>query len=288
MILKCYKASAELSRWRRLALRLAGRLAVDTPRGGRWTVVPSFPRISTGAIERVRERVVAEPLILVVEDEAVMRRVLTLMLHGRGYLVAQAETGQQALDRLRAVRPDAMILDLGLPDMDGIEVVSIAHRDHHVPIIVLSARSDEQHQIRALDAGADDYVTKPFREGELMARLRATLRRAPLAIRNELSIGDLKLDVYARAVTCSDQPVSLTPLEFRVLQVLAEARGRVVTHQRLLTEVWGLERAHEVQYLRVYMKQLRRKIEDEPAHPKRLLTIPGVGYRLVPADLRRA
>lgn len=228
-----------------------------------------------------------ERLILVVEDEAVMRRVLTLMLHSRGYLVAQAETGQQAVDRLRAGRPDAMIVDLGLPDMDGIDVVTIAHRDHRVPIIVLSARAEEQQQIGALDAGADDYVTKPFREGELMARLRAVLRRAPLAVRDELSVGDLKLDVYARAVTCADEPVSLTPLEFRLLQVLAEARGRVVTHERLLTEVWGPEHANEVQYLRVYMKQLRRKIEDEPPNPKRLLTILGVGYRLVPADQRR-
>ena len=228
-----------------------------------------------------------ERLILVVEDEAVMRRVLTLALHSRGYLVAQAETGQQALDRIRAGRPDAMILDLGLPDMDGIEVAAVAHREHQVPIIVLSARGEEEQQIRALDVGADDYVTKPFREGELMARLRATLRRAPLAVRDELSIGDLKLDVYARSVTCGAQAVSLTPLEFKLLQVLAEARGRVVTHERLLTEVWGPKHANEVQYLRVYMKQLRRKIEEEPANPKRLLTILGVGYRLVPADQRR-
>ncbi len=228
-----------------------------------------------------------ERLILVVEDEAVMRRVLTLMLHGRGYLVAQAETGQQALDRLRAGRPDAMIVDLGLPDMDGIDIVTAAHRDHRVPIIVLSARAEEQQQIRALDAGADDYVTKPFREGELMARLRARLRRAPQAARDELRVGDLELDVYARAVTCADQSVSLTPLEFKLLQVLAEARGRVVTRERLLSTVWGPERVNEVQYLRVYMKQLRRKIEDEPAQPKRLLTVPGVGYRLVPADQRR-
>jgi len=230
---------------------------------------------------------VTDHLILVVDDEAVMRRVLTLALQSRGYLVAQAETGQQALDRLRAGRPDAMILDPGLPDMDGIDVVSVAHGDHHVPIIVLSERNDEQSQIRALDAGADDYVTKPFREGELMARLRATLRRAPLAVRNELSVGDLRLDVYGRSVTCASQPVSLTPLEFKLLQVLAEARGRVVTRERLLTEVWGPEHASEVQYLRVYMKQLRRKIEHEPSSPKRLLTILGVGYRLVPADQRR-
>lgn len=228
-----------------------------------------------------------ERLILVVEDDAMMRRVLTLMLHGRGYLVAQAENGQQALNRLRAGRPDAMIVDLGLPDMDGVDVITIAHRDHRVPIIVLSARTEEQHQIRALDAGADDYVTKPFREGELMARLRATLRRASLPSSPGLAIGDLELDVYTRAVTCAGRPVSLTPLEFRLLQVLAEARGRVVAHERLLTEVWGPEHAKEVQYLRVYMQQLRRKLELEPARPKRLLTILGVGYRLVPADQRR-
>ncbi len=225
--------------------------------------------------------------ILVVEDEAVMRRVLALALRSRGYEVAQAETGQQALDRIRAARPDAMILDLGLPDMDGIEVAASAHREHQVPIIVLSARGDEQQQIRALDVGADDYVTKPFREGELMARLRATLRRAPLVLRDELSIGDLKLDIYARRLTLGADEVLLTPIEFKLLQVLAEARGRVVTHERLLKEVWGPKHANEVQYLRVYMKQLRRKIEQEPSKPKRLLTILGVGYRLAAPDPKR-
>jgi two-component system KDP operon response regulator KdpE len=171
--------------------------------------------------------------------------------------------------------------------MDGIEVAEVAHREHQVPIIVLSARGDEQQQIRALDVGADDYVTKPFREGELMARLRATLRRAPQALRDELAIGDLTLDVYSRTLTRAGELVPLTPLEFKLMQVLAEARGRVVTHERLLTEVWGPKHASEVQYLRVYMKQLRRKIEDEPSKPKRLLTILGVGYRLAPGELRQ-
>jgi len=176
-----------------------------------------------------------------------------------------------------------MILDLSLPDMDGIEVIAVAHREHQIPIIVLSARADEQQQIRALDRGADDYVTKPFREGELMARLRATLRRAPLVVRDELSIGDLTLDVYKRTLRRGDEEISLTPLEFKLLQVLAEARGRVVTHERLLTAVWGPKNSHEVQYLRVYMKHLRQKIEERPSKPKRLLTVLGVGYRLTSA-----
>lgn len=221
--------------------------------------------------------------ILIVEDESVMRRVLTLALRSRGYNVAQAETGRQGLDRVRAGRADAMILDLGLPDMDGIEVVSAVRRDHQMPIIVLSARGDEKQQIRALDAGADDYVTKPFREGELMARLRATLRRSSAAVRDELRIGDLKLELHKRRLTIGTREIAVTPIEFKVLQVLAESRGRVVTHERLLREVWGPKHSREVQYLRVYAKQLRKKIEEEPAKPKRLLTILGVGYRLIAA-----
>lgn len=223
-------------------------------------------------------------LILVVEDDAVMRRVLTLALRSRGYMVAQAETGQEAIDLVRKTPPDAMLLDLGLPDMDGIEVAELVHRDHHVPIIVLSARGEEQQQIRALDVGVDDYVTKPFREGELMARLRAALRRVPQSLRDELNIGDLRLDVYKHRITRDGEEIVLTPLEFKLLQVLAEARGRVVTHNRLLTAVWGAQYSKEIHYLRVYMKQLRKKLEEEPAKPKRLLTVLGVGYRLAASN----
>jgi two-component system KDP operon response regulator KdpE len=204
-------------------------------------------------------------------------------LRSHGYEVALAATGQQAIEHLRQARPDVMILDLGLPDMDGLKVAAVAHRQQ-VPIVVLSARGDEQQQILALDAGADDYVTKPFRQGELMARLRATLRRAPAAHRDELRVGDVRLDLYQRRVMVGKREVQLTPVEFKLLQVLAGAHGRVVTHERLLTEVWGPECVDEVQYLRVYAKQLRRKLEEEPAKPRRLLTVLGVGYRLTAAE----
>ena len=223
----------------------------------------------------------SRPLILVVEDEELMRRVLHVALRSQGYEVAEAATGNQALLKIRARTPDAIILDLGLPDMDGAQVASYVREEHEVPIIVLSARGEEQHQIRALDAGANDYVTKPFREGELMARIRAALRSTNhTPERNELRIGDLRIDALGRRVFLKNNEVILTPTEFKLLHLLASEAGRVMSHSHLLREVWGPSHVDELQYLRVYMKQLRQKIEDDPAQPQRLLTTPGVGYRL--------
>ncbi|HKQ69742.1 MAG TPA: response regulator transcription factor [Polyangiaceae bacterium] len=222
------------------------------------------------------------PLILLVEDEVVMRRVLIVALRSQGYAVLEAESGAQALQELQEQTPQAMILDLGLPDIDGVEVATQVRRDHAFPIIVLSARDEEHHQIRALDAGANDYVTKPFREGELMARLRAALRHAPrLEERSQIVLGDLRLEVVQRRVFVRDVEVDLTSTQFKLLHLLACDIGRVVTHRQLLRAVWGPSREEEVQYLRVYMKQLRGKLEDDPSQPRRIVTTPGVGYRLV-------
>lgn len=222
------------------------------------------------------------PLILIVEDEAVMRRVLLLALDAHGYSVVEAVTGEQALTRVHDQPPDAVILDLGLPDMDGVAVARAVRDAHDLPIIVLSARNEEQEQIRALDAGVNDYVTKPFREGELMARVRAALRHgARLSARQEMVVGDIRIDAVERRVFLRDTEVELTPTEFKLLHLLAREAGRVVTHDKLLREVWGPAHVEDLQYLRVFMKQLRKKLEAESARPKRITTAPGIGYRLV-------
>lgn len=223
--------------------------------------------------------------VLVVEDDAVMRRVLLVTLRGHGYNTSAAATAHEALQHIDEEAPDAMILDLGLPDMDGVEVATLVRRRHELPIIVLSARSDEQHQIDALDAGANDYVTKPFREGELMARVRAALRRpVPLPERRVLDVGDIRIDVLQRRAYVREVEISLTPIEFKLLYLLVRESPCIVTHQQLLNEGWDKHRAEDVQSLRVYMKQLRRKVEIDPARPQCLLTALGVGYRLVPPD----
>jgi two-component system KDP operon response regulator KdpE len=225
------------------------------------------------------------PRVLVVEDDACMRGVLTVALRSHGYEVVQAETGHQALAEISARAPDALILDLGLPDMDGIEIAARVRREHALPIIVLSARGEEDQQIRALDEGASDYVTKPFREGELMARIRAALRRQqPPSGRQELVVGDVRVDAVQRRVFVAGSEIALTPIEFNLLHLLARHADRVVTHHHLLREVWGPTRVHEVQYLRVYMKQLRQKLEDDSSRPRRILTALGVGYRLISSD----
>ena len=177
-------------------------------------------------------------LVLVVEDDMAMVKVLSVALRANGYDVAEAGTGQQALQKTETRTPDAMILDLGLPDMDGVEVATLVRETHELPIIVLSARNEEYQQIRALDAGANDYVTKLFREGELMARLRAALRRpVPLLERRELVLGALRIDALERRVYLGPREVELTRTQFKLLHVLARASGRVVTHQQLLREV---------------------------------------------------
>jgi len=221
------------------------------------------------------------PLILLVEDDAPLRQVLFLALRSYGYGVALAGTGAEALTEAQARKPDAMLLDLGLPDMDGLQIITTLRTQLDLPIIVLSANNDEQQQIRALDAGANDYVTKPFREGELMARLRAAMRRnAGTRQWQELRVGDLRLDLLERRVFVGSSEVELTPTEFRLLHLLAREAGRVVTHRRLLREVAGAAVGDDAGYVRVFVKQIRKKIEREPAQPQRLVTVTGVGYRL--------
>jgi two-component system KDP operon response regulator KdpE len=228
------------------------------------------------------------PLVLVVEDDAPMRNVIVLALRSHGYDVKEAATGADALSQVAARTPDAMILDIGLPDMDGFVVTSYVRRNHEFPIIVLSARGEEQHQIRALDTGANDYVTKPFREGELMARIRVALRR-PVALleRRDLVVGDIRIEAVQRRVFLGDSEITLTRTEFDLLDVLARNADRVMTHRQLLQAVWVAERADEVHYLRVYIRALRAKIERDPSRPNRLLTALGVGYRLATRDRQK-
>lgn len=225
------------------------------------------------------------PHILVVEDDPALRTALLRALGDRGYATSSAPTGMAGLASVVDGHPDLVVLDLGLPDIDGFAVTAGIRRAHETPIIVLSARGEEQHQIRALDDGANDYVTKPFREGELMARIRAVLRR-PIALsdRREIRCGDVHIDVGERRVFVRDAEVTLTMTEFKLLHLLAQADGCVVTHQQMLKAVWGPAYVHEVQYLRVYVRMLRQKLEEDPGQPRRLLTALGVGYRLVAAD----
>jgi two-component system KDP operon response regulator KdpE len=223
--------------------------------------------------------------LLVVEDDAAMRGVVSLALRSHGYDVKEAATGADALDQIQARTPDAVLLDLGLPDIDGFVVTACIRQTHDFPIIVLSARSEEQHQVRALDSGANDYVTKPFREGELMARIRAALRRpVPVLERRDLTLGDLRIDSNERRVFVRGVEVAFTPTEFELLEVLARNADRVVTHRQLLRAVWGAEHVEDVRYLRVYVKLLRNKLERNPARPTRLRTTLGIGYRLVSSD----
>jgi two-component system KDP operon response regulator KdpE len=231
---------------------------------------------------------VSRQVILVVEDDPVMRNVLTVALRSHGYDVKAAANGRDALREIQLRTPDGIIMDVVLPDLDGFEIIKQIRRAHEVPIIVLSARGEERHQVRALDNGANDYVTKPFREGELMARIRAALRR-PVALseRRELRVGDLYLDALQRRAYIGDTELQLTPTEFKLLHLLARECNRVITHQQLLREVWGVDRIDDVQYLRVYMRQLRQKLEKNPAQPERLLTALGVGYRLVAVESSR-
>jgi two-component system KDP operon response regulator KdpE len=222
--------------------------------------------------------------ILVIEDEAPIRRFLRAGLEGEGYLLVEAESAQEGIAQAATRAPALVLLDLGLPDLDGLEVVRRIREWSRMPIIVLSAREREGDKIRALDAGADDSVTKPFSMGELLARLRVALRRerdgAGDRAEHVASFGSLEIDFARRRVTVGGEPVQLTPIEYRLLTTLARHPGRVMTHEQLLREVWGPHSISQRHYLRVYMAQLRHKIEPAPAHPRFLLTEPGVGYRL--------
>jgi two-component system KDP operon response regulator KdpE len=224
--------------------------------------------------------------IIVIEDEAQIRRFLRTALASEGYQVIEAQTGKQGLTEAATRKPDLIILDLGLPDMDGVEVINGIRSWSSVPVIILSARSQESDKISALDAGADDYLVKPFGVGELLARMRVALRHVSSTANGEegvFSVGELKVDMIHRKVTVSGAEVHLTPIEYRLLTVLVKHAGKVLTHRLLLKEVWGpnyVERAH---YLRIYMGTLRHKLEKDPACPRFLLTEVGVGYRLAAA-----
>lgn len=220
------------------------------------------------------------PHILVIDDEPQIRRALRAALGSQGYVVEGAATGGEGLAAAAAQAPDLVVVDLGLPDMDGVRLVERLRAWSQVPIIVLSVRDAERTKVEALDVGADDYLVKPFGVAELLARVRAALRRA----RDEVgppvvAVGDLRVDLLRRRVEVAGAPVHLTAKEFDVLAYLAVHRGRVVTHRALLQHVWGPEYGAEVQYLRVFVRQLRRKIEPDPASPRYLVTEVGVGYR---------
>jgi two-component system, OmpR family, KDP operon response regulator KdpE len=221
--------------------------------------------------------------VLVVEDDAHIRAVLRTLLESAGYRVELAENAARGLIEARSHRPDAVLVDLGLPDRDGQQLIRDIRQFSPVPILVLSARSAEQQKIAALDGGADDYVTKPFEAGELLARLRAALRRSVRkADQSEvLKLGRLTVDLARREAMHGSEPVHFTPLEFRLLEVLARNLGLVVTQEQVIREVWGPERLDDTRRLRSYIKMLRQKIEAEPARPRVLLTEVGVGYRLV-------
>ncbi|HEX6470397.1 MAG TPA: response regulator [Streptosporangiaceae bacterium] len=218
--------------------------------------------------------------VLVVDDEPQLVRALRINLRARGYEVDAAPDGRSALDLAARRHPDVVVLDLGLPDMDGVEVINGLRGWLTVPIIVLSARHSSDEKVAALDHGADDYVTKPFGMDELLARLRAAVRRsAPAEEAAVLDAGDFVVDLAAKRVTRDGADVRLTPTEWHVLEVLARNAGRLVSQQQLLREVWGPAYATETNYLRVYLAQLRRKLEPDPAHPVHLITEPGMGYR---------
>lgn len=218
--------------------------------------------------------------VLVVDDERSIRIFLRASLAVEGYLVHEVENGQEALREVPAWRPDVVILDLGLPDMDGREVIAGLREWTQVPIIVLSVREREQDKIAALDAGADDYLTKPFSVGELLARIRAALRRTVPTGGHVFEAGDLRVDVERRLVTRSGEKVSLTPTEYELLCVLIRHAGRVLTHKHILQEVWGNSYEPEAHTLRVNISNLRRKVEPDPSRPRYIVTEPGVGYRL--------
>lgn len=223
---------------------------------------------------------------IVIEDEPQIRRFVRSALEAEGWLIHEAATLRDGLSAVATRQPGLVVLDLGLPDGDGLELIRDARLWSAVTIIVLSARADEADKIAALDAGADDYLTKPFGTGELLARVRANLRRprtgdAGAETEARLSFGTVELDRAARSVVRDGQPVHLTPIEYRMLTVLAANAGRVLTQRQLLTEVWGPGHVDRSHYLRVHMGHLRRKLEVDPAQPRHLLTETGVGYRLV-------
>lgn len=227
------------------------------------------------------------PLVLVVEDEPQMRRFIRASLTSHGYRLVEAERASEAVALATSHNPELVLLDLGLPDLDGLELTRQLREWSRVPIIVLSARGREEDKVSALDAGADDYLTKPFGVNELLARMRVALRHAQgsatpaVAQIHELGEhGELRLDLARREVTRAGQAVHLTPIEYKLLALFAQHAGKVLTHRQILKEVWGAAYASQTHYVRVHLAELRKKIEADPSRPKLLVTEPGVGYRL--------
>jgi two-component system KDP operon response regulator KdpE len=225
-----------------------------------------------------------DPVVVLIEDEPPIRRFLRATLTGQGYRLFEASNGADGIVEVGSRQPDVVIVDLGLPDMDGIDVIRRLREWTNVPVIVLSARGQERDKVTALDAGADDYVSKPFGAGELLARIRVALRHTAGASHEAddavFKVGDLEVDLLHRQVSVGDKEVHLTPIEYKLLTTLVRHAGKVVTHQHLLREVWGPAHTEQAHYARVYMAHLRHKLEAEPARPRYLLTEPGVGYRL--------
>ena len=220
--------------------------------------------------------------ILVIDDEPQIRRLLKVSLTAHGYDVDECKTGQEGINRAAIFKPDLILLDLGLPDIDGKVVVVAIREWSKVPILILTARDQENEKIEALDAGADDYITKPFSMGELLARLRVALRHAITVDNAPLIIcGELVIDLVGRHVMRGDKQIKLTPTEYELLKILAQNIGKVLTHKYLLKAVWGNEYNEDTHYIRVYIGQLRRKVEVDPAQPQYIITESGVGYRLM-------
>jgi two-component system KDP operon response regulator KdpE len=225
-----------------------------------------------------------EALVLVVEDEPQMRRFLRASMSAHGYRVAEAGNAAEAMALATSRNPDAILMDLGLPDVDGIELTRRLREWSRVPIIVISARGREDDKVAALDAGADDYLTKPFGVNELLARVRVALRHAQSGAaageESSFEFGRLRIDLTRREVTVGGHEVHLTPIEYKLLVLLARNAGRVLTHRQIIREVWGASYTGQTHHVRVHMAELRKKIEEDPARPRLLLTEPGVGYRL--------
>jgi two-component system KDP operon response regulator KdpE len=232
---------------------------------------------SLGTVQKTPE---SKPTLLLVEDEMEMRQILRSLLREHGYRVVEATTGEQAIAVAFEIRPALVVLDLGLPDIDGIRVAQHIREFSRIPILVVSARSTERDIVEALDRGANDYVTKPFRERELFARVRSLLRTFAWVDDAEFAFGEIRIDPVSRRVWVEGRDAKLSATEYRLLSVLIRAGGSAVTHRQLLHEVWGPGHAGELQYLRVYMRYLREKLEIDPAKPQYLLTETGIGYRL--------
>jgi len=227
----------------------------------------------------------AAPVILIIDDEAPIRRLLRVSLESANFVVTEAENGQKGLTEAAYHQPSAVVLDLGLPDLDGKEVVRRLRGWSHTPVLILSVRDREEEKIAALDAGADDYLTKPFGPGELVARLRALLRRVTPGNEPPVMVfGDVEVDLAARVVHRGGGIVHLTAKEYALLHILLRHRGKVITHRHILRELWGPNSEDQTHYLRVFMAHLRKKLEPDPQQPRYLKTEPGIGYRFVEAE----